>query len=54
VEQNQHIEWQKIIALRNYLAHAYHNIDDNLIWGLLKKDILILKHDIGKLLNEIS
>lgn len=33
----------KIIGLRNILFHAYDSVDPELIWGIIQRDIPILK-----------
>lgn len=41
---------KKIIGFRNLLAHAYDSIEDELVWGILQKDVSQLKQDIEALL----
>jgi uncharacterized protein with HEPN domain len=41
----------QIIALRNRLIHSYDSIDDNIIWGAIKKDLPLLKKEVQKLLK---
>ncbi len=41
----------QIIALRNRLIHAYDNIDDAIIWAILKKSLAPLKIEIESLLS---
>jgi uncharacterized protein with HEPN domain len=40
---------RKIIGLRNLIAHAYDTVEDELIWGIIQKDIPILKKEIEDL-----
>jgi len=40
---------RKIIGLRNLIAHAYDTVEDELIWGIIQKDIPILKREIENL-----
>jgi uncharacterized protein with HEPN domain len=40
----------KIIGFRNLLAHAYDQIEDELVWGIIQKDIPQLKLEIDALL----
>ncbi len=40
---------KSIIALRNLIAHAYDSVDNEILWGIIQKDIPILKKDIDKL-----
>lgn len=37
---------KKIISLRNFIIHAYDPIDDEIIWGIIQKDIPLLKQEI--------
>ena len=40
---------KSIIALRNLIAHAYDSVDNEILWGIIQKDIPNLKKDIDKL-----
>lgn len=40
---------KKIIGLRNRISHAYDSIEDELIWGIIQKDIPLLKKEIQKI-----
>jgi len=40
---------KSIIALRNFIAHAYDSVDLQILWGIIQKDIPVLKNDIRKL-----
>lgn len=37
---------EKIVGLRNLIIHAYDSVDDEIIWGIIQKDIPILKTEI--------
>jgi uncharacterized protein with HEPN domain len=41
----------KIIGLRNLIIHNYDNIDDEIIWGIVNRDLPILFKEIDTLLN---
>jgi len=40
---------RRIIDLRNWVIHGYDKVDDVIIWGIVIKDIPILKKEIEKL-----
>lgn len=40
---------RKIIGLRNLISHAYDTIEDELIWGIIQKDVPHLLNDIEKI-----
>ncbi len=47
------IEWRTIIGLRNLLVHEYFGIDEEIVWGIIKKDIPKLQEDIKQILEQI-
>lgn len=42
-------EHRSIISFRNILAHAYDNIEDKIVWGVITSDLDKLEADIRKL-----
>lgn len=43
---------RRIIDLRNWVIHGYDKVDDVIIWGIITRDIPILKNEIEKLIND--
>jgi uncharacterized protein with HEPN domain len=33
------VEWNELAAVRVLLAHAYHRIDRDLLWGIVERDL---------------
>lgn len=53
LEPNIHItNSRKIVDLRNKLIHEYDNIDDVVIWGIIKKHLVLLQEEINNILIE--
>ncbi len=44
--------YERIIAFRNKLIHAYAHINDAVVWGILEKDLAVLKLEVSALLVE--
>jgi uncharacterized protein with HEPN domain len=44
---------RRIIDLRNWVIHGYDKVDDVIIWGIITKDIPILKAEIVEIIGEI-
>lgn len=46
------VEWQRIVATRNRVAHAYLGIDDDVIWDIIKTDLPDLLDALKRLLEQ--
>jgi len=49
IEEHSAIEWHKIKALRNIIAHDYFGIDYDEIWSVINLHLPLLKQFIDKL-----
>lgn len=48
------ISWSEIIGTRNILVHAYFDIDLDITWLVVEKDLPILKEQVKAILDEFS
>lgn len=48
---NSHIAWRDITDFRNVLIHEYFGVNKDLVWGVIKKDLPVLKKEIEILLK---
>ncbi|HPC28096.1 MAG TPA: DUF86 domain-containing protein [Candidatus Methanomethylicus sp.] len=48
------IPWSKMAKMRDYVAHKYSHVDDELIWKTIVDDMPPLKHAIDEILGELS
>ncbi|WOF17063.1 DUF86 domain-containing protein [Methanoplanus sp. FWC-SCC4] len=44
----------RIISFRNRLIHGYASISDEVVWGVIEKDLPILKSEIKTLLERVK
>ena len=51
-ESNPHVEWRVIVATRNFLAHAFADIDGDTIWEIVQRDVPVLLPKLRKLLED--
>ncbi|MFM9837833.1 MAG: DUF86 domain-containing protein [Cyclobacteriaceae bacterium] len=49
--ENNLINAKQIISLRNRLIHSYDNVDDRIIWNVVKMHLLPFKNEIEGKLN---
>ena len=45
------IEWRKIAALRDLIAHAYFRVNLDIVWGVVEEKLEGLESDVRKLLQ---
>jgi len=43
---------RRIVDLRNWVIHGYDKVDNVIIWGIISKDIPLLKEQIAKLIEQ--
>ncbi|MFN5416989.1 MAG: DUF86 domain-containing protein [Flavobacteriia bacterium] len=43
---------RKIVDVRNRIIHGYDSVSDDVIWGILIRDLPKLQNEVEKLLNE--
>lgn len=43
---------RKIVDVRNRIIHGYDSVSDDVIWGIVVKNLPFLKVEVEKLLNE--
>ncbi|MBL1281546.1 MAG: DUF86 domain-containing protein [Fluviicola sp.] len=42
---------KRIVSLRNWVIHSYDNVDNVIIWGIINKDLPLLRKQVEKLIN---
>ncbi len=53
-EKYMEIKWREVVALRNILIHEYFGVDEKVIWGIILKDIPMLKMQVSQILHEFQ
>lgn len=44
--------WKQVKGMRNYIVHEYFQIDDTVVWGVVTKNLPLLKDEITKYIKE--
>ena len=47
------IEWRKIAGLRDFAAHAYFNVSNQIVWDVVQTKLLPLNEAATRILHEI-
>ena len=48
------IEWKQIAGTRDRIIHAYFNIDLDIVWQIITKDIIVLKKELQIINRDLS
>ena len=43
---------RKIVDVRNRIIHGYDSVSDDVIWGIIVKNLPVLQQEVEKLINE--
>jgi len=44
------VPWRAIVAMRNFVIHVYFRVDLDVVWGVIERDIPILKSQVESFL----
>lgn len=52
-KKHKEIEWREIAGTRDKMIHHYFEVDINIVWNIIKKDLPILEKQIRKIKKDI-
>ena len=52
-DQYPEVLWSEIVGTRNILVHIYFDIDLDITWSVVEKDLPILKDQVKSILKEL-
>ncbi len=47
------VEWRKVYAFRNIIAHNYFGIDEEEVWDIIKNHLPKLREDLEIVISEL-
>ena len=53
-ESHPETQWRQVTNMRNFLIHGYHNVEEELVWETVAKDLLPLREQITRYIDEIQ
>ena len=53
-ESHSEVQWRQVTNMRNFLIHGYHNVEEDLVWEAISKDLAPLRAHLISFLNELK
>lgn len=53
-EHHPTIPWRAMAAFRNVLAHQYLGVDPEQVWGVIERDLPVLKSQLAAIAREVG
>jgi uncharacterized protein with HEPN domain len=50
--KSANIPWRRIADLGNWLRHAYHRVDADILWNIAENDLELLRRFVEQICNE--
>lgn len=51
---HQATQWRDIVNMRNIIVHGYYQVEPEIVWSVIKKDLPVLKQQIGEYIEELK
>jgi uncharacterized protein with HEPN domain len=51
-ESHPEVPWRQIIGMRNVLTHGYFEIDLDIVWSVVERDLGTLQSQVGAILHD--
>jgi uncharacterized protein with HEPN domain len=48
------VPWPQVVGMRNILVHHYFDVDSDIIWSVVEKDLPALKNQLDAILNDLA
>ncbi|UYZ61625.1 HepT-like ribonuclease domain-containing protein [Hymenobacter weizhouensis] len=53
-DANPHIRWRDVVGMRNFAAHQYFDVQNQVIWDAVRRDLPALKLQLQQVLSALS
>lgn len=53
-QQFPHIEWKKIIGLRNRVIHEYFGVDLEIVWYIIQNDLSVFRKELIMMIGTLE
>jgi uncharacterized protein with HEPN domain len=47
------VPWPEVVGMRNILVHHYFDVDSDIVWSVVERDLPVLKSQVEAILKEL-
>ena len=52
--ENPDVPWRQVVGLRNVLIHQYFGVDEQIIWDVIQKEMLMLESRAKEIMDDFK
>lgn len=53
-QRHTEIDWSRIVGMRHILVHQYFEIDTDIVWAVVDKELPLLQQQVNQILDRVA
>ena len=52
-EKHSRTPWKMVTGMRNYIVHEYYQVDNTIVWDVVRNDLPVLEKQVTEYIGEL-